>query len=175
MKKTLLLFSLIISVPFFLLSQPIDQENSVVNFTINGIMGIDVEGTFKGMQGEITFYPDELSQAQFNVCVNANTIKTGINKRDKELKGPDFFDVENHPRICFQSKQTVKTESGYLVTGYLTIRGITKEVEIPFIFDSGTFKGELVIERLAFNLGEDYGSFTIGKKAFVEVICDLKN
>jgi polyisoprenoid-binding protein YceI len=58
------------------------------------------------------------------------TIDTGNRDRDAHLRSPDFFDTEHHPRAEFESTQIEHLEGGtYRVTGDLTLKGITREVE----------------------------------------------
>jgi polyisoprenoid-binding protein YceI len=64
--------------------------------------------------------------------IKAAIIDTGIDDRDKDLQGPTFFDVENHPDITFQSKRIEKGNGGYVAIGDFSMRGVTKEIELPF-------------------------------------------
>jgi polyisoprenoid-binding protein YceI len=56
--------------------------------------------------------------------LEVDSINTNNSDRDNHLKGSDFFDVENNPRITFRAKN-VDITSG-LVAGELTNKGITK-------------------------------------------------
>ena len=158
---------------FKLHSQDINQEKSTVSFEISN-MGLNtVEGKFKGMKGKVQFDPNKLSTAKFEVCVDASSVKSGIGKRDESLRSKDFFFVSKYPQICFKSKQISKKGSAYEVTGDLLIKGISKEVTIPFVKEQNSLKGRLSINRFDFNIGTEYGSFSIGKEAEIEIICTL--
>ncbi len=65
---------------------------------------------------------------------------TGNAKRDQHLKGPDFFNTVQFPTIGFVSSGAVKLETGYEVSGDLTLHGVTKPVKVRVI-PTGTGKG----------------------------------
>lgn len=109
------------------------------------------EGNFKGLEGTIRFTPDDLNSSSFNVWVDASTINTGNKKKDKHALGESWLDVEKHPKISFVSSDFQKTATGYSVTGQLSIRGVSKQVSIPFTFEGNVFKGSTTVLR------EDYG------------------
>lgn len=137
-------------------------------------MGLNtVEGTFKGMNGTVRFEPNELSTSKFEVCVDASSVKSGIDKRDESLRSEDFFFVSKYPQICFKSKQVIKKGDAYEVIGDLLIKGISKEATIFFVQEQNSLKGSLTINRFDFNIGTEYGSFSIGKEAEMEIICTL--
>ncbi len=54
----------------------------------------------------------------------------------------------------------------------MTLRGIRKDISIPFTFDNNMFKGEFEIDRTEYNIGPK-GSFMVGKNIDVEIKCSL--
>ncbi|MCX7547834.1 YceI family protein [Xanthomarina sp. F1114] len=159
---------------FFVSAQTIDSNKSVVNFKITGGAIFNVKGTFTGMQGDFNFNETDLNNSSFNICIDAQSIDTDNSKRDADLRSADFFDVETYSTICYKSDSVTKTSNGYSTTGSLTIRGVTNTVTIPFTFKDNRFEGDIEIERLDYNIGEDYGSFRVGKTASVTIICVVK-
>ncbi len=109
------------------------------------------EGNFKGLEGTIRFTPEELENSKFDVWVDAATISTGNKTKDKHARGDKWLDVENHPRISFVSSSFQKTSDGYLVEGTLSIRGVDKQLSIPFSFEDSVFQGTTTVRR------EDFG------------------
>ncbi|HET9056010.1 MAG TPA: YceI family protein [Chitinophagaceae bacterium] len=109
------------------------QEGSDVKFKIKNF-GITVTGSFKGLQGSISFDEKNISTAAFDVTVESATINTGVGARDRHLKKDEYFDVVNHPKIRMKStKITPADKEGWLYFfGTLTIKGITKEISFPF-------------------------------------------
>ncbi|MEO8932847.1 MAG: YceI family protein [Xanthomarina sp.] len=155
-------------------AQTIDSNKSVVDFKITGGGIFKVKGIFTGMQGDFNLNEKNLNNSNFDICIDAKSIDTGNNKRDADLRSENFFAVEMYPNICFKSDAISKTNDGYSTTGSLTIHGVTKTVTIPFTFKNNIFKGDLEIERLDYKIGEDYGSFRVGKTASVSITCVVK-
>jgi polyisoprenoid-binding protein YceI len=73
------------------------------------------------------------------VEIGAASIDTGVKDRDDHLRSADFLDVENHPRITFESTHVegaLSEEGGrFRVVGDLTIRGVTHEVTLDATFE----------------------------------------
>lgn len=161
MMKTLLVSLLFISLHG--MSQnysPIDSA-SKVHFVIKNF-GINTGGDLRGLKGNITFSPDNLSASNFNVSVAASTVDTDNSMRDKSLVSDEYFDAEKYPLLTISStkvEKTNKTAVGfYYFTGHLTIKGITKKISFPFQVkeqDSGfLFTGTFRIDRTDFGVGE---------------------
>ena len=136
---------------------PSDRESSV-QFRIKNF-GFNVTGTFTGLQGVIRFDPNNLATCHFEATIDAKTINTGVDMRDKHLRKSDYFDVENYPQIKFVSvKISPGTKSGTLfIFGKLTIKNVTKDISFPFTAvpaENGyLFKGEFKINRRDFKVG----------------------
>ena len=139
-------------------------EGSAVKFTIKNF-GVNTEGSFTGLEGEINFDPADPGAASFNVSVDAATVNTAVEMRDSHLRKSEYFDIQNYPRIKFVSTRITqgKKEGSYSVVGNLTIRDVTKEVTIPFAVapkEGGyQFTGEFKINRRDFGVGG--GSLTL--------------
>ncbi len=135
------------------IGQVINPDSSYVSFQIQKGSSDTVPGTIRGMEGRIRFDPENLSAARFEVCVDPATIETGIGMRDRHLRGGQFFDAKDFPSICFSSKHVDRHQDGYLLKGNLTLLEATREVEIPFTFKEGVFKGSFSLNRLDYGLG----------------------
>ncbi|MEO0734480.1 MAG: YceI family protein [Bacteroidota bacterium] len=133
------------------------------------------EGTFTGLSGTIVFDPADLAVAKFDVAVDASTIQTGNKTKDKHARKSAWFDVENHPQITFVSSAFRETADGYSVQGDLTIKGTTKQVDIPFTFaeadGGGLFTGSVNVLREDFGLD---GPFLFGGLVGDEVAVALR-
>ena len=143
---------------------PVD-EGSEIGFKIRNF-GVNVSGSFKGLQGKIIFHPDSLSACHFDVTIDVKTINTGIDQRDNHLRSEDYFEVAKYPDIHFVSTQvTTSTNKEYLfVFGKLTIKDVTKEVSFPFKAppkeNDMLFEGEFTLNRRDYNVGG--GSISMG-------------
>lgn len=173
MKKLLILiFTAVLS--FNLQAQSIDKTKSIVNFKIGNMKISSVKGTFSGMAGTINFNEKDLSNANFDVCVDVETVNTKNEKRDGHLRGPGFFDAEKYPKICFKSNDIYKTPEGYASKGKLSMHGITKDAIINFTYTNKHFVGELEVNREAYKIGDSMGGFLISDTAKLEIDCFLK-
>jgi polyisoprenoid-binding protein YceI len=163
MKKIFLLF--FITIPGLVVSaqyKPV-EKGSEIKFKVKNF-GFNVSGSFSGLNGTISFDPNNLAASTFDVSADANSIFTDNNARDNHLREDTYFDVKNYPRIRFVSTRvTTSNKSGtYFVFGKLTIKKETKEISFPFTAETSEdgylFKGEFKINRRDFGVG---GSSTI--------------
>ncbi|MDA8348772.1 MAG: YceI family protein [Pseudomonadota bacterium] len=93
------------------------------------------------------------------VVIDMRSFDTHDAQRNALLAGAQFFDVARYPQARFTATQLHKTPSGYIATGPLTLRGITRTVSVPFTWrllgrSGGELQGKTVIERLAFGIGQ---------------------
>ena len=144
-KKLLLVFFFFLHIFLFpylshAATYTIDQSHSSFNFAVKHLMVSTVTGGFKSFTGTMEFDPNDLSKFKTNVTIQVDSIFTQLTERDNHLKSADFFDSKNFPTMTFVSQETAKTESGYTITGNLTIRGTTKRVIIPVTIN-GPIKG----------------------------------
>lgn len=148
----------------------IDPGTTVIGFSIKNF-GKKVHGTFSGLAGSIIFDPQQPEQGSFDVKVDVSSISTGIKKRDDHLRSADYFDAAKFPVMRFKSKKIAKTESGYIVTGDLTIKDKTQQVDIPFTYEpndkGGILKGSFTLDRVSYGVGEK--SRIMGETATVDL------
>ncbi|MCE7060503.1 YceI family protein [Dyadobacter sp. CY343] len=127
-------------------------------FTIK-FEGKYAQGTFGKMNGTIEFDPKEPEKAVFDVAVEVASIETGNDLKNKHARSEKWFAAEKFPLIRFKSSTVMRADSGYLVTGDLEVRGIKKEVSIPFIFNEkgAAFHGHFKVNRGDFGIGKVTG------------------
>ncbi len=136
---------------------PVDAGSSV-KFAIKNF-GLNVNGSFKGLQGKIVFNAENLAASVFNVSIDAATVNTGNGSRDGHLKKEEYFDVVKFPKVSFAStKITGSGKAGqYTMEGMLTIKGISKPVSFPFVVSAegnkNLFTGQFKINRRNFKVG----------------------
>ena len=84
------------------------------------------------MDGIILFDPNDLAHSKFDITIKASSINTKNEQRDTHLRSADFFEVEKYPLITFKTKKIVKNDGdNYTVTGDLTMKAVTKEIQFP--------------------------------------------
>lgn len=112
---------------------PVEPNHSTVAFSVPIAGGItQVTGKFTEFSVEIVYDDEDLTKSSVNATIQAASIDTGIDARDKDLRGSQFFDVENHPEITFRSRRIEKRGDGHVAVGDLTMRGVTRPIELPF-------------------------------------------
>lgn len=94
--------------------------------------------------------------------------------RDNHLQEEEFFHAREFPTITFSSKQITLSDSAYVLTGSLSIRGISKTVSIPFSFDQDHFEGSFQIDRNDFQLGDSGFIDTIGDEVRIQIYCSYQ-
>jgi len=108
----------------------IDPVHSIAEFRVKHLMISNVRGQFTGVTGKLTFNPADIAKSQVEASIDVTTIDTRDPQRDTHLKSPDFFDAEKFPALTFSSSRVTRTAHGTtLVSGPLTIHGVTREVE----------------------------------------------
>lgn len=160
MKKILITFCL--NLLFFSVMAQTEWKlatGSTVTFVIKNA-GIKVDGKLEGLQATIKFDSQNLATSSIEASVETQTINTDNKTRDGHLRKEDYFDVAKYPKITIQSVSFSKDgNNGNTYKGKfkLTIKGVTKEIEIPFSFsengNSATFKGSFTINRLDYKVG----------------------
>ena len=107
----------------------IDPAHTNAEFSVKH-MGIStVRGSFTKTTGTVQYDPADLSKTMIDVTIDANSIDTRNENRDKDLRSPHFFEVEKYPTLTFKSKTAQASGPGTVkITGDLTIHGVTKEV-----------------------------------------------
>ena len=99
-----------------------------------GVKHLDVAyfyGSFRGPTGTFQFDEKNPSMNSIQIEVKADQIDTGVEKRDKDIKGADFFDAAKYPLISFKSKSVKKSANGtYDVSGDLTLLGKTNPITV---------------------------------------------
>lgn len=109
----------------------IDKSHSEADFAIKH-MGIStVHGSFRGVTGNVRFEAGNPKSWAVDAVIDVSTVDTGVAPRDADLKSPKFFDVAKYPTMTFKSTGVkADSSSGYLVTGDLTLHGVTKPVTL---------------------------------------------
>jgi len=109
----------------------IDPNHSAAQFSVRHLAVSTVRGAFSKISGSATYDPANPAKLTLNASIDAASVDTRVEMRDKDLRSSHFLDVEKYPTITFQSKQTKVAGAGKLqITGDLTIHGVTKEVTL---------------------------------------------
>jgi polyisoprenoid-binding protein YceI len=111
----------------------VDAAHSTVGFSVPMAGGLAVvRGKFSSFTVNLNYDAKDVTKSTVSAVIKADSIDTGIGGRDNHLKTPDFFDVAKYPEITFTSKKVTRKGKTLSVTGDFTMRGVTKEIVIPF-------------------------------------------
>jgi polyisoprenoid-binding protein YceI len=144
MKKITLLVSLsaLLMAPAALASDAyvFDKNHSTMGFLIRHLF-TKVPGRFSDFSGQINFDEANPEKSTVEVTIKTASVNTSNEMRDKDLRSPDFFDVEKFPEMTFKSKSVKQTaQNSADVTGDLMMHGFTREVVLKVEF-TGKGKG----------------------------------
>ena len=139
----------------------LDSAHSKVGFTATLAAVSDVEGRFTDVNATITYDEADLTKSSITVIIKSASIDTADEDRNRDLKNTAFFDVQKFPTIRFQSARVEKRGDGWVVIGPLTIRDVTKTVEIPFVWRQKKAPDIWENQRIAFD-----GHLTLNRKDY---------
>ena len=107
----------------------LDPTHAEIQFKIRHLMVSYVTGQFTRFNATLQTTGEDLTRAKVKLAADVTSISTNNEQRDAHLKNPDFFDVENHPELTFESDRLEKiSEDEYKVYGTLTMRGVSKPI-----------------------------------------------
>lgn len=140
----------------------VDPYHSEIGFRVRHFGVSNVRGIFKKYTIDLVVDEDDPTRSNVELAIEADSIFTDHEQRDNHLRSADFLDVENHPEIHFKSKR-IEHRGGeeFVAVGDLTIRGVTREIELPFTL-AGPLLDPLQMKRLGIEGGlaidrRDYG------------------
>ena len=108
----------------------LDPEKTTIQFSIKNLGFITVKGVFKKFRGTVTVDEAEPAKSKADVTIDVASISTGIDLRDKDLRGASFFDAEKFPAMTFVATRVEPGSGALTLTGNLTIKGVTKPVTL---------------------------------------------
>ena len=137
----------------------LDNSHASLIFSISHFNIGYVYGRFNKVSGTFSI-DDEAANCKFDFEIDPASIDTNDKGRDQHLKGIDFFDIANHPKIEFASKSVSVADNIYSVVGKMKILGVEREVKIPFQ-QLGVGKGPFGASRMGM-----IGKFRIKRSEF---------
>lgn len=112
----------------------IDPTHSEVQFKVKHLVISTVTGSFDSYDGRIKADGEDFENARATFTADIDSISTNNGDRDQHLKSDDFFNAEEYPQLKFESTDFEKVADGqYKVSGDLTIRDVTKEIELDVV------------------------------------------
>ena len=164
----------------------VDSAHTTVGFSVSHLF-TSVQGRFDQFEGTIVFDPANPEATVVRGTVEAASINTNNDKRDKHLRSGDFFNAKKFPKLRFESTKVTVTEGrNGKIAGNLTIHGVTRAVVLDVKFlGSGKdpwgnvragFRAELTIDRRDYGLNWnellETGGFLVGDE--IEIRIDVE-
>jgi len=160
----------------------IDPTHSRLGFAAKHAMVVNVRGEFKAYGGEVFLDEENPVNSRVRLEIKAASVESGNADRDKHLRSGDFFDIEAHPTLVFESTKVEKDGDLYTLIGDLTINGVTNPVSVDWELTGTTtdpwgnfragFEGKATVNRrdwgLQWNVGLDKGGVLVGEKVKLE-------
>jgi polyisoprenoid-binding protein YceI len=158
----------------------IDTGHSYVGFAVKHFGLSKVKGEFQKFDGTIQV-SDPATASSVEVTIQADSFNSRDDQRDGHVRGADFLDVDTYPTLTFRSTGVRPDGDDWVVTGDLTIHGVTRSVELvtelegaiddPYGMERIAFSAETEIDRtdfgLSWNQALETGGLVVGKKVKV--------
>lgn len=177
--------SSVAQVPEFKITEifPIETEHSYIGFDVEYMGYAKVRGRFTDFHGAVRFNEKDPSKTSVSIQVLVSSIDTGNEWRDNDLRSDQWFDQKNFPSIEFKSQNIRPSGAQLIVTGDITIHGITRTITFPMTYtpkvlkdvraDSQiVFSGTLQINRIDFGVE---GKKWAGVKEGITAVSDIVN
>ena len=160
----------------------LDSSHTSASFSVRHMMIATVRGHFDKATGSAEVEDGMLRSAK--VDIEAASIATRDAGRDTHLRSADFFDVENHPHLHFETTSVERVSgASYRVGGNLTIRGVTRPITLdaeitPAVKDpwgndrigvSATAQFNRKEFNLSWNVALEAGGVLVGEQVKIEV------
>jgi polyisoprenoid-binding protein YceI len=141
--------------------------------------GAPVQGRFDRWKADILFGPKALDRSKVTVTIDMGSAKTGDDQRDAALPSPDWFDSAAHPSAVFTATRFTQSGEGkYVAHGTLSLRGVTKPLDLPFDLKidgaKASVSGRASLDRGAFGVGQGEFAATDQIPAKVQVRVQLR-
>jgi polyisoprenoid-binding protein YceI len=161
----------------------VDVAHTRIGVRARHAMVTTVRGAFTSFAGSAHLDTADPSASSVTLRIDTASIDTGNADRDAHLRSADFFDVEAHPVITFDSTAVEQLdEEVYRVTGDLVIKDVTRSVSVDFTLSGSAmdpfgnlrvgFEGALVLRRsdwqLTWNAALETGGVLVSDKIQIE-------
>jgi polyisoprenoid-binding protein YceI len=163
-----------------------DTSHSSIEFVARHLMVSKVRGGFGAFSGTVVV-ADPIEGSSVEVIIEAASITSGDENRDAHVRGEDFLDVERFPNLTFKGTGPRRSGSGWVLTGELTIRDVTRSVDLqiealgvladPWGNEKAAFSATTEIEREEFgvtwNAALETGGVLVGNTVRIEIDVQL--
>lgn len=167
-------------------SYELDASHSSIGFGVKHMVVTTTKGQFTDYTGGFDYDAADPASLKAQAMIKVASVDTGNGKRDDHLRGADFFDVATHPEITFVSKSAEKVGDDVVLTGDLTIKGVTKEIKLPLTVNGPItdpwgnvrvgLEGKTKIKRQDFGITwsktMDGGGLVVGDDVTIDIVVE---
>ena len=161
----------------------LDKSHTEVGFIARHLMVSKVRGRFTDFEGTIVV-ADDPSESSVEVIIQAASINTNDENRDKHVRTNDFLSTDEFPALTFRSTKVELSSGGdWKVNGDLTVRGVTRPIVLDVQFEGVIqdpwgnqrlgFAASGEIDRndfgVSFNAALETGGFVVSPKVKLEI------
>jgi len=151
----------------------VDKTHAKVMFSYSHFGYSQSYGLFTDFAAKLSFDPKALASSSLQATFNLNGIETLVPRLNDHLKSPDFFDVAQFPTATFKSTKITQTgPTTGVVTGDLTLHGVTKPVSLDVTFNGGGIHPAKKKYDLGFNAVGHLKRSDFGVGAYVPMVGD---
>jgi len=157
-----------------------DPNHSEVDFSILHMSVSKVHGRFGNVKATIVYNEGDVTKSTVTATIGVDTVDTGVDRRDADLKSPNFFDVANLPTATFTSTSVAKNGNHLSVSGNPTLHGVTKPVVLDVVGPNGSmtdpkgrmhtgFSASTTIDRTAFGIAPKFPAAAVGDDVSLDI------
>jgi polyisoprenoid-binding protein YceI len=133
MTKMLLASSLLMAMPLMAAEYDVDPAHTTVQFEVGHLGFSELVGRFNTFSGTFAMDDANPTAAKASFEVDAASVDSNHEARDKHLRSPDFLDVKQYPKLSFVSTAYEGTKDKGVLKGSLTLHGVTKDVAFDLV------------------------------------------
>jgi len=172
-----------------------DAAHSEINFSVKHFF-TPVTGSFEEFEVELDYDAENPENSTVQAKINVASVNTGNERRDNHLRTGDWFEAEEYPHMTFKSASVRKiSENQLIASGPLTIKGQSREVELPITLlgtqpipeqmqqmlggttKVASFNASMSIDRGDFGVGVGSWAATmvVGSEVEIEILLEAHN
>lgn len=153
-------------------AQKVNTETSTIEWIGKKITG-QHSGTIALQSGELDMKDGTLAGGSFVIDMTSMAVTDlsggGAEKLKGHLMSDDFFGTATHPTATLMITDVNKAglKGELMVTGDLTIKGVTEVINFPVVMEGETATADLLVDRTKYGIKYGSGSFfdNLGDKA----------
>ena len=164
----------------------LDNSHSSIGFGVKHMVVTTTKGEFTDYTGGFEYDAADPSSLKASATIKVASVNTRNEKRDDHLRNEDFFDSAKYPEITFVSTSAEKVGDEVVLTGDLTIKGVTKQIKLPLAGNGPVtdpwgnvrvgLEGKTKINRqdfgLTWNKILDNGGLAVGDEVTLDIVIE---